>query len=99
MKKFDGVIEAVHYQDGQIISARLFERRGATFSDRIIIAREDLIQFLKKGKTVVTGKRMEYLASTFETGATVQAISRNGKVFLSTRPDASKDELEGVPVF
>jgi len=99
LKKFDGVIEAVHYHDGQIVSARLFERRGATFSDRIIVPREDLIQRLQKGKTYVTGQRKEYLASTFETGAAVQAVARNGKVFLSTRPDATKDELEGVPVF
>jgi hypothetical protein len=30
-KKYDGVIEAVHYKNGQIVVVRAFERRGATF--------------------------------------------------------------------
>ncbi len=33
-KKFDGVIEAVRYKNGQIAVVRAFERRGTTFSDR-----------------------------------------------------------------
>jgi hypothetical protein len=99
LKKFDGVIEAVHYQDGKIVSVRAFERRVAAFTDRVILPREELIQRLQSGKTFVTGKRKEYMAGTFETGPVVHAVSRNGSVYLSTRADASRDELEGVPLF
>lgn len=99
MKKFDGVIEAVHYQDGKIASVRAFERRVASFTDRIILPREELIRRLQSGKVFVTGKRKEYWAGTFETGARVQAVPRNGDVILATRADASRDELEGVPLF
>jgi hypothetical protein len=38
-KKFDGVIEAVRYKDGQIEVVRTFERRGAAFTDRLMLNR------------------------------------------------------------
>jgi hypothetical protein len=38
-KKFDGVIEAVRYKDGQIEVVRAFERRGSAFTDRVMLNR------------------------------------------------------------
>lgn len=98
-KKFDGVIEAVRYKNGQIEVVRAFERRGSTFSDRILIPRRELLARIKEGRNFVAGQRRQYLASTFETGKTVQVVSRDGKEFISTRGDAERDELEQVPVF
>ena len=98
-KKFDGIVEAVHYQDGQIVVVRAFERRGAAFSDRVLIERHELIDRLKKGKKFVTGKRKELLASTFESGKPLQLVSRDGKEIVATRENADHDELEQVPVF
>lgn len=98
-KKFDGVVEAVRYKNGQIVLVRAFERRGATFSDRILMDRKELLERLRDGKTFVTGKRKELLASTFEQGKPLQVVSRDGKEFVSTRADANQDELEQVPVF
>ena len=98
-KKFDGVVEAVHYKDGEILYVRAFERRGAAFSDRVLIKRDELLGRLKKGKKFVTGKRKELLASTFEPGKPLQVVSRDGKEFVSTRDNADRDELEQVPVF
>jgi hypothetical protein len=98
-KKFDGVIEAVHFKDGQIEEVRAFERRGAAFSDRIMIPREKLVKRLKDGKKFVVGQRTILMAGTFETGKPVQVVSRNGNEFISTRSDAERDELEQVPFF
>ena len=98
-KKFDGIVEAVRYKDGQIVVVRAFERRGAAFSDRVLIERHELIDKLKKGKKFVTGKRKELLASTFEPGKPLQLVSRDGKEIVSTRDNAEHDELEQVPVF
>ena len=98
-KKFDGVIEAVRYRNGQIEAVRAFERRGAAFSDRIMIPRGELLERLKEGRKFVIGKRKELLAGTFETGKAVQVVSRDGKEFISTRGDADRDELEQAPVF
>ena len=98
-KKFDGVIEAARYKNGQIMMVRAYERRGATFSDHVLIDRKDLMERIKNGKQFVTGSRKELLASTFESGKPVQVVSRNGKEFISTRSEADKDELEQVPVF
>ena len=98
-KKFDGVIEAVRYKDGQIEEVRAFERRGSAYSDRVMIPREKLLARLKDGKKFVVGQRKQFFAGTFETGKPVQVISRSGKEFISTRADGERDELEQAPVF
>jgi hypothetical protein len=98
-KKVDGVIEAVRYKNGEIEVVRAFERRGATFSDWIMIPRRDLLERLKDGRNFMTGTRKELLASTFETGKPVRVVSRDGKEFISTRENADRDELDQVPVF
>jgi uncharacterized protein YjhX (UPF0386 family) len=98
-KKFDGVIEAVRYKNGQIVMVRAYERRGSSFSDHLLINRRDLLERLRSGKKFVTGSRKELLASTFESDKPVQVVSRDGKEFISTREAVERDELEQVPVF
>ena len=99
-KKFDGIIEAVRYKNGQIMIVRAFERRGATFSDYILVDRKELLERLKKGKKFVIGKRTEFLASTFEVQQKpVQVLNHAGREIISTRSDADHDELEQAPVF
>jgi len=98
-KKIDGVIEAVRYKNGQITMARIYEKRGATFSDRIMVERKVLLERVQKGLQYVTGTREELLASTFTTGKSVLLVKNNDREFLSTRNTATNDELEGVPVF
>jgi hypothetical protein len=98
-KKFDGVIEAVRYKNGQIVTARIFERRGASFSDKLLMDRKELLERIKSGKKFVTGTRKSLLASTFETGKSVRVLSRDGKEIITTREQAERDELEQVPFF
>lgn len=98
-KKYDGVIEAVRYRNGQIEVVRAFERRGAAFSDRVLIERHELMKRLKEGRKFVTGKRKEGFGGMFEQGQAVQVVSHDGKDFISTRSDANQDSLEQVPVF
>jgi len=99
-KKFDGVIEAVRYKNGRIEVVRAFERRGATFSDRVMLNRKEFLERLKKGKKYVIGKRKEFMASTFDIqDKPVQVLERDGKEIISTRPEADHDELEQAPVF
>ena len=98
-KKFDGVVEAVRYKNGQIALVRAFERRGAAFSDRILMDRKELLERLMDGKKFITGRRKELLAGTFEEGKPLQVVKRDGKEFVSTREDSTRDELEQVPVF
>ena len=99
-KKFDGVIEAVRYKNGQIEVVRAFERRGAAFTDRIMLNRNEFLDRIKKGKKYVVGKRKEFLAGTFEVQEkSVQVVDRNGTEIISTRAEADQDELEQAPVF
>ena len=99
-KKFDGVIEAVRYKNGQIEVVRAFERRGAAFTDRILLGRDEFLKRLKKGQKFVVGKRKEFLAGTFDVQEKpVQLLTRDGKEIISTRAEADHDELEQAPVF
>jgi len=99
MTRFDGVIEAVRYKGGKVDAVRVYERRGAAFSDRILLNRKKLVDRLKQGQRFVTGERKEFLAGTFETGKAVNLIDRDTEQFISTNDQAERDELEGVPVF
>ena len=98
-KKVDGVIEAVRYKDGQIEVVRAYERRGAAFSDRLLLSRKELVDSLKKGRKFVTGARKEFMAGTFEQGQAVQVVTRDGREFIATHADADHDNLEPAPFF
>jgi hypothetical protein len=98
-KKVDGVIEAVRYKNGQLMIVRAYERRGATFSDRVLLERKTLLERLQKGQRYLTGSREEFHASTFKTGKPVLIVMLDDRELLSTREDATRDELEEVPVF
>ncbi len=99
MQKFDVVVEAVRYKNGKIELVRVYERRGASFTDRILMDRKTLLEWLKDGKRFVTGQRKEYLASTFEVGKPLKLVGADGKQVVTTQVDADHDELEGVPSF
>jgi hypothetical protein len=100
-KKIDGVIEAVRYNpDGQIALVRAYERRGVTFSDRVLLDRATLLERLKQGKKFSTGQRKEFWASTFDLGKAVKTMGKNGQEVITTRDDApDRDELEETPAF
>ena len=92
--KFDGLIEAVRYApDGKIEVVRAYERRGATFSDHIIISRAKLIDRIKNGEKFVTGSRKEFLGSTFD----AQKVVRLDGDSITTAASSSADNLEEVP--
>ncbi len=99
MTKFDGVIEAVRYKGGKIDIVRAYERRGATFSDRVLLNRKTLIERIKQGKQFVTGERKEFMASTFEVGKPVNLFDEENRQIITTRNQSKRDELEGVPAF
>jgi len=98
--KIDGVIEAVRYKpDGQILWVRAYLRRGPTYSDRILLDRQELIELLKSGKSFVSGARVELMASTFQVGQPVRLLENNGQeVLVTDETQSSQDRLEGVPL-
>jgi hypothetical protein len=99
-KKYDGVIEAVHYrQDGQVDWVRAYLRRGATWSDRVLLKRAELIQEIKSGKQMMIGQRVEFMAGTFTVSTPLKVAGSNGnEVLVTNSSSANQDLLEGVPV-
>ena len=99
MTKFDGVIEAVRYKGGKIDVVRAYERRGATFSDLVLLSRKMLIERIQGGKRFVTGQRREFMASTFEIDKSVNLLGTDGTRIITTHDQSERDELENVPAF
>jgi hypothetical protein len=100
-KKYDDVIEAVRYTpDGQVDRVRVFQRRGATYSDRILLTRQALIERLKQGKKVAIGQPVPLLASTFDIGGEVRLEGADGReVVVSGDKTRDRDSLEGAPLY
>jgi len=98
-KKIDGVIEAVRYKNGQILLMRAYERRGATFSDCVLLDRKTLLERLQKGANYMTGARKELRASTFTLGKSVLVLKQADRELLATDANTTRDELENVPAF
>lgn len=98
--KFDGVVEAVHYHpDGKVDWVRAYLRRGATFSDHVLIDRQTLVEHLNAGKRYVAGKRVSLMASTFEVFGPLRVLQKNGQEILVVGDaQAEQDHLEGVPI-
>lgn len=98
-QKFDGVIEAVHYQtDGQVDWVRAYLRRGPVFSDLVIIDRQTLIDLLRSGKRFVVGERVAYMGAQFEVSHPLRLVQKDGKAILVVGDrDAESDCLNGVP--
>jgi len=101
MTKYDSVVEAVRYTpEGKIQMVRAYVRRGPTWSDRVLLSRDELVKMLRDGLKVVAGQRIPLLAGTFETGAEIQINGDTGKERLYTKAaNSSGDALEGVPLF
>lgn len=98
--KFDGVVEGVRYKPtGEVDWVRVYERRGTTFSDHVMIERDALIQKMKAGKKFVAGQRIPYMASSFNVGDSLRIIEVDGHDILVTDDlQADQDRLEGVPL-
>lgn len=98
--KYDGVVEAARYgSDGYVLWVRAHLRRGATWSDHVLIDRKTLIDQIKSGKRFVVGKRIPRLASTFEVSVPITLAQKNGQEYLVTRDiQAERDHLNGVPL-
>ncbi len=94
-QKFDGVIDAVHYRPGgQIKWVRAYLRRGATWSDRVLLDRDQLVELLKLGKNMQIGSRVEFMGGTFNV---TQAVKLQDDRVIAGQPgDQHGDFLEGA---
>jgi hypothetical protein len=94
--KVDGIIEAVRYDpDGHISLARVYTRRGAVWGDNMVFDRKQLAEQIKLGKRFMTGRRIPYLGSSFETGKPVKLSGEH----IVTGESAGQDHLSGIPIF
>jgi hypothetical protein len=97
---YDGVVEAAHFKpDGQLDWVRVYERRGAVFSDRILLSREAFIEQLKAKKRYMVGERIINLGGKFNVTQPVHLQRQDGKqVIVVGDAKVSMGELAGVPI-
>jgi hypothetical protein len=97
---YDGVVEAAHFKpDGQIDWVRVYLRRGAVFSDRILLGREAFIEQLKAGKRYMIGERIYNMGGKFTVDQPVHLLQKDGNQLIVVGD--AKDtmgELIGVPI-
>jgi hypothetical protein len=100
-KKIDGVIETVRYSpSGKLDMVRVYEKRGPTFSDLVLLSRDQLAQKLKAGKKFFVGKRIRLQASTFDISVPVFMAGPSGNEYIvSGRLRGDKDDIQGAPLF
>jgi len=99
-EKYDLMIEAIRLSaSGQLEAARLYQRRGSSYSDRTIFTRQQLLDQLTAGKRVAAGNRQPRLASTFIIiGEIIRCGKENPSLCLSDDP-SNADRLPGIPFF
>jgi hypothetical protein len=80
-------VEAVHYsQDGQVAYVRAYQRRGPTFSDVVLIQRDDLVKLIKSGSIYYTGERICSMGTEFKTFEKLQVVpTREGEILLTSQ--------------
>ena len=94
--KISAAIDSVRYlPDGKIDMVRLYERRGAIWSDLLLLSRTDLVKRIRKGK-IPTGSRKPYLGSVIEPGT---AVHYEMDVFFTGEHRGTTDLLNTVPGF
>ena len=101
-KKSDLMIEAVRYAiDGNILYARGYKRRGDTFSDHVLLTRQELMDLLTSGKNVTAGSRQKFMGTTFDIKDSLYLYEKDNHKVILTRSQNSgeKDYLKGIPVF
>ncbi len=78
---------------------RVYERRGAAFSDCLIVDRATLVNRIKAGRKYVVGKRVPLMAGTFQTSDPIRFLpnGRDGVLVTGDR-QTERDSLAGVPV-
>lgn len=100
-KKVDGVIEAVRYDSaGNILLVRAFERRGATFSDSVLLNRLDLIMKLTNKQKFAIGERQAGKGTTFTLARNIQLAGSTGQEIVITEGiESNHDDLDPAPIF
>jgi hypothetical protein len=98
--KIDVVVVAARYaaEDGRLILAQGYERRGVVWSDVGLFDRQTLVERLESGMKIVTGRPKE-LAGDFEFAASVELAAVDGKQTLVAEGRPAHGDDLGVPLF
>jgi hypothetical protein len=99
-RRLDTVIVSVRYRpdDGELTLARAYERRGAVWTDLVLLDRPAVVEHLRAGKRVVAGT-LRSLPGDFQVMGTIrlEPSGASGKLVIRARSNG-RDDL-GLPLF
>ena len=100
-RKADMVVVAARYDaaDGRLVRAQAYERRGAVWSDLVLVGRDDLLARLRLRRRVYAGAVDADLPGDFSVRGRLRLEEGNGRAVVILGAAANgRDEL-GVPIF
>ena len=99
-KKIDIVLVAARFAAGgrQLALARGYERHGSVWSDLILFDRSALVERVRAGRRVVTGREKE-LPGDFEVRMPVRITESAGETYLTASGEPKDGDGLGLPLF
>jgi hypothetical protein len=99
-RKADMIVIAARYPPGahQVELVQAHRRMGEVWGDRQLITRQQVIEALRAGQRVYTGRLLEALAD-YELHAPLRLEQRDGASYLVVQGQSGEGDLLGVPVF
>ncbi len=100
-QKIDGVMECVRYKpNGEVEWVRAYERRGATYSDHLLLKRETLIEKTQIRQKIYGGEPHftdgEHLRCNLARSPVPKQEIR--EVLVTGDIQSNQDRLEGIPI-
>lgn len=98
--KADLIIEAVHHKrNGQIDFVRAYQKRGATYSDCLLVERKELLESIVLGMRVFIGQRVPFWGTVFSELAPVRLQTiHNKQTIVTTTSNVNQKELAEAPI-
>jgi hypothetical protein len=95
----DLIIEAAHFMpNGQLDYVRAYQKRGATYSDCLLLKRGQLVELIDGGLKAATGQRIHLMGNKFTRIIPVKLVSFNNHITFTTGdPVAGQKDLPDIP--
>jgi hypothetical protein len=99
-KKYEFVVVAARYQteDGSLNIAQVYERRGPIWGDVVLLDRSQIVELIREGYRIVTGKPGK-VQGDFDVFGSLNLHASNGFESLVVGEAASSQDDLQIPLF
>jgi hypothetical protein len=100
-RKADMVVVAARYDpaDGRLLRAQAYERRGAVWTDLVLLDRDELLARLRSRRRVYSGAVEPGIPGNFSVRGRLRLQEANGRAVLALETSPTGNDELGVPIF